>query len=65
MHRSGQSVRRIGENDNCKTKTTLIKKHSPNLSVQKSVSSGTLTPGETFTYNITVSNIGDAGAASP
>ena len=53
------------ESDNCKTKTTVIKKYSPNLSVQKSASSGTVTPGETFTYNITVSNIGDVGSGEP
>lgn len=48
------------ESDNCKTKTTEIRKLSPNISVQKSASSGTVSIGATLEYTISVSNTGDA-----
>lgn len=52
------------EGDNCDTKTTEIVKFSPNLSVQKSGPSSA-SAGETITYTIGVTNIGDANAAEP
>ncbi|MCA1683902.1 MAG: DUF11 domain-containing protein, partial [Actinobacteria bacterium] len=51
------------ENDNCDTKTTVVKKFSPNLSVQKTASDDTVTVGQTLTYTVNVSNVGDANAA--
>lgn len=52
------------EGDNCDTKTTDIVHFSPNLSVQKGGPSSA-SAGETITYTVSVSNIGDANAASP
>ncbi|MCF6376439.1 hypothetical protein L2K70_02380 [Nocardioides KLBMP 9356] len=51
------------ENDNCKTKTTAIRPFSPNISVQKSASAGTVSVGATLEYTISVSNTGDAKSA--
>jgi uncharacterized repeat protein (TIGR01451 family) len=51
------------EGDNCDTKSTPIRKYAPNLSVQKSATPGSVGVGETLTYSVTVSNIGDANAA--
>lgn len=48
------------EADNCKTKSTEIRKLSPNISVQKSASSGAVSAGATLEYTISVSNTGDA-----
>jgi uncharacterized repeat protein (TIGR01451 family) len=56
---------RSSEANNCDTKTTIIEKFSPNLSVQKSADKATVAVGENLNYTITLSNIGDAGAASP
>lgn len=51
------------ELDNCKTKTTQVAPPpAPNLNINKSASTGTVTPGEEFSYTITVANIGDAAA---
>ena len=50
------------EGDNCDTKSTPVVVFSPNLSVQKSGPSSA-SAGETITYTVTVSNIGDANAA--
>lgn len=52
------------EGDNCDTKTTEVRKLSPNLSVQKSVSDGTVAVGQDITYTVTVSNVGDAPTAT-
>ena len=51
------------ESDNCKTKTTEIRPLSPNISVQKSASTGTVSIGATLEYTISVSNTGDAKSA--
>lgn len=50
------------EFDNCATKTTVVRKLSPNLSVEKTASDGTATVGQTLTYTVNVSNVGDANA---
>jgi uncharacterized repeat protein (TIGR01451 family) len=53
------------EGDNCKTKTTTVLKLAPDLLVNKTVDASTATPGQTLTYTVTVSNVGNASAASP
>jgi uncharacterized repeat protein (TIGR01451 family) len=53
------------EGDNCKTKTTTVLKLSPDLNVNKSADTATATPGQTITYTVTVSNVGDATADGP
>lgn len=52
-----------GETDNCSTHSNPVgppPKRSPDLLVSKSVSAAQASPGDTLTYVITVSNIGDA-----
>jgi uncharacterized repeat protein (TIGR01451 family) len=51
------------EGDNCSTQTTDTTKR-PDISVQKSASSGTVGRGETVTYTISVSNVGN-GESDP
>jgi uncharacterized repeat protein (TIGR01451 family) len=50
------------EGDNCKTKTTEILKLAPDLNVNKQADVSTAAPGQTITYTIGVSNVGDATA---
>lgn len=57
------TIEETNELDNCKTKTTEVTPPpAPNLNINKSASKGTVTPGENFTYTVTVSNVGDAAA---
>ena len=56
------AVTENNESDNCDTKTTVLRKFSPNLSVQKTGSDDTVTAGQALTYTVTVSNVGDANA---
>jgi uncharacterized repeat protein (TIGR01451 family) len=52
------------ELDNCKTKTTEVEPPAaPNLNINKNASKGTVTAGETFTYTVTASNVGNATAS--
>jgi uncharacterized repeat protein (TIGR01451 family) len=52
------------ELDNCKTKTTEVEPPAaPNLNINKNASKGTVTAGETFTYTVTASNVGNAPAS--
>jgi uncharacterized repeat protein (TIGR01451 family) len=53
------------ETDNCKTKTTVVVPPAPDLSVTKAVDKTVATPGDSLTYTVTVSNVGDANAAGP
>ena len=48
------------ENDNCSTKTTVVNKFSPDISIQKTADKDTTTIGDTLTYTVTASNVGDA-----
>jgi uncharacterized repeat protein (TIGR01451 family) len=57
-----------GEGDNCSTHSTAVgppPKRSPDLLVSKGADLATVTPGDTLTYTISVSNIGSADALSP
>jgi uncharacterized repeat protein (TIGR01451 family) len=57
-------VDETNELDNCKTKTTEVEPPAaPNLNINKNASKGTVTAGETFTYNVTASNVGNATAS--
>lgn len=56
-------IQETNELDNCKTKTTLVAPPAaPNLNINKNASTGTVTPGEEFSYTITVANVGNADA---
>jgi len=48
------------ESDNCSTKTTVVNKFSPDISIQKTADKDTTTIGDTLTYTVTASNVGDA-----
>jgi uncharacterized repeat protein (TIGR01451 family) len=57
-------VQETNELDNCKTKTTEAQPEAkPNLNINKSASKSTVTAGETFTYSVTASNVGNATAS--
>jgi len=59
----GHLIDETNELDNCKTKTTEVEPPAaPNLNINKSASKGTVTPGEQFSYTVTVSNVGNAAA---
>ena len=53
------------ESDNCSTNVTPVTKKAPNLLINKSVDKTTVTAGDTITYTLSVSNIGDADADGP
>jgi uncharacterized repeat protein (TIGR01451 family) len=66
------TIDETNELDNCKTKTTNVgvtptptPTPEANLIINKSASTTVVTPDETFTYSITVSNVGNANAPSP
>ena len=50
------------ELNNCDTKSTVVKKLSPNISVQKTSDPASATIGQIVTYAVTVNNVGDAPA---
>jgi uncharacterized repeat protein (TIGR01451 family) len=58
------AIDETNELDNCKTKTTEVEPPAaPNLNINKNASKGTVTAGETFTYTVTASNVGNATAS--
>lgn len=60
----GHLIDETSELDNCKTKTTQVEPPAaPNLNINKNASKGTVTAGETFTYTVTASNVGNATAS--
>ncbi len=60
----GHQIDETNELDNCKTKTTEVEPPAaPNLNINKNASKGTVTAGETFTYTVTASNVGNATAS--
>jgi large repetitive protein len=60
----GHLIDETSELDNCKTKTTEVEPPAaPNLNINKNASKGTVTAGETFTYTVTASNVGNATAS--
>ena len=59
------TIAELNEGDNCKTKTTVVLKPAPDLLVNKHADTSVATPGQTITYTVTVSNVGDATAAGP
>ena len=52
------------ETNNCDTKSSVVDVFRPNIAVHKSASVGSATIGQTFSYTVTASNIGDATAAA-
>jgi uncharacterized repeat protein (TIGR01451 family) len=52
------------ETNNCDTKSSVVDVFRPNIAVHKSASVGSATIGQTFSYSVTASNIGDATAAA-
>lgn len=59
-----EQIQETNELDNCSTKTTEVQPPAaPNLNINKSASQGTVTAGDTFTYDVTVSNVGNAPAS--
>jgi uncharacterized repeat protein (TIGR01451 family) len=52
------------EANNCDTKSSVVDVFRPNVAVHKSASVGSATIGQTFSYTVTASNIGDATAAA-
>ena len=58
-----ETIQETDELDNCRVKTTGVEPpEAPNLNINKSASVSTVTAGETFTYAVTVSNVGNATA---
>lgn len=57
-----------GEGDNCSTHSSAVgppPKRSPDLLVNKGADLSSVTPGDSLTYTISISNIGTADALSP
>jgi uncharacterized repeat protein (TIGR01451 family) len=58
-------VAETDELNNCKHKITSVPDPKPNLFMNKTADTSTVTPGQQFTYTLTVSNIGDGATTAP
>src|SRR5262249_29141438 len=53
------------ETNNCADNLTPVSKKAPDLSIIKTADKSTLTAGDTITYTLSISNVGDGDAAGP